>query len=242
MRDVCRQTKCPHDAHRRAIRAFQVRRHPCVEPAIQFRQMHEADRSVIVRVLHEISPDDVVGIRDAFRLLRSRREKHAWVFDPAKREHVPVGAHVELCLGERAAREGLDLSAALIEPNVGDVGVRNHANVLGLLESPAIHTGKACRRAELVVAMFDRGARRQQSRSRGFGACFGVPLERADLERLARARIPRQEIGIANRPTAVRDVVSSARNPGASTAGTIPPSAPWSHRARGCASSACSTC
>ena len=176
--------------------------------------MDQAHRSVVVRVLHEISPDDVVGICDAFRLLRSRREKHAGVFDPAKREHIPVGAHVEFCLGERAAREGLDMSALLIEPNIGDISVRNHANALGFLEGPAIHTGKAGRRAVLVVAMFNRGACRQHGRTRSFGACFGVPLEGADLEGFARAGIPRQEIGIANRPPAVRYVVVSLEIPG----------------------------
>ena len=48
-----------------------------VEPAIQFREVHEADRPVVVRGLHGVPPYHVVAVRDAFRLLRPRREKHA---------------------------------------------------------------------------------------------------------------------------------------------------------------------
>ena len=96
--------------------------------------MDDPDRSVVVRVLHEVPPDDVAAIRDAFRLLRTRREKHAGVLDAAECEHIPVGVYMELRLHERPAREGLDASAILIEADVGDIGVRNHANVPGFLE------------------------------------------------------------------------------------------------------------
>ncbi len=131
---------------------------------------------------------------------------------------------------------------AFIQPDVGDIGVRDDPNVLGLLERPAIGAGKTRRRAELIVAMIDRGTCRQHGRSHRLGAGFGVPVERARSRGFhMRARTT---AGDRHSESAIRCWVCSRepRNPAASTAGTIPPSAPWLRRVRECASCAYSTC
>jgi hypothetical protein len=143
-------------------------------------------------MLHEVPPDDIVAVGDACRLLRSRCQQDARVLDAAKRKDVTMCVHIEGRAFERATVERGHPGSPAFETYIVDIRVRNDANARGFFQDAAIHPREPGRGTELVVAMIDGGAERQERPSRCFGSGSRVPFECTNLERLARACVPRQ--------------------------------------------------
>ena len=122
--------------------------------------MDNPDRTVEMRMLHEIAANDIETVRHPFTLLGTRCQQHARIFDAPEREYVAVGLDAERGAFHRPAHEGLDAALPLIQANILEVREGNDAHALGLIQGGCVPDAKARRRADLVVAMLDPGTRR----------------------------------------------------------------------------------
>src|ERR1700693_5212584 len=163
------------------------------------------------QVAHIVAAEDIVLVTDAVRLDIVTGEQQPRNLESAGSQHKMRRSHLQAASAECTHLDGLDAIAVLAQVDCADIGMQQDVDVASGAQAMSVASAEIGRTAETLEGVAAEGvaveSRKHRTRALSQALCGGV-AEIAGFAESVCLGIKRQQVGICNRPAAVRDVIA----------------------------------